>query len=80
MTSASPNQIATEYTIPTEDVEVIEGPNHQVSHPQSYSDNNTYNNPENNRNNGDNPKSYSKVNENSALVHPGSSFSSYLAP
>ncbi|NEP04786.1 MAG: hypothetical protein F6K34_08055, partial [Okeania sp. SIO4D6] len=75
MTSASPNQIATEYTIPKkEDVEVIEGPNNQVSHPQSYSDNNnTYNSPENNRHNRNNPKSNSRVNESSALVHPGSS-------
>ncbi|WP_293059938.1 adenylate/guanylate cyclase domain-containing protein [Okeania sp. SIO2B3] len=81
MTSASPNQIATEYTIPKEDVEVIEGTNHEVSHPQTYSNNNdTYNNPEINLSNGDNPKSYSKLNESSALVHPGSSFSSYLAP
>ncbi|NEP96934.1 MAG: GAF domain-containing protein, partial [Okeania sp. SIO2F5] len=61
-------------------MEVIEGPNNQVSHPQSYSDNNnTYNSPENNRHNRNNPKSNSRVNESSALVHPGSSFSSYLA-
>ncbi|NEP81304.1 MAG: GAF domain-containing protein, partial [Okeania sp. SIO3B3] len=61
-------------------MEVIEGPNHQVPHPQSYSNNDTYNNPEINLSNGNNPKNYSKVNENSALVHPGSSFSTYLAP
>ncbi len=75
MTSASPNQIATEYTIPIEDVEVIEGSSHEVSHPQNPSG-------YNNSSNGDNPKSYSKVNESSALVHPtsGANFSEFLAP
>ncbi|NES73869.1 MAG: hypothetical protein F6K24_56155, partial [Okeania sp. SIO2D1] len=49
-------------------MEVIEGASHEVSHPQTYSNNNdTYNNPEINLSNGDNPKSYSKVNESSAL-------------
>ncbi len=80
MTSASPNHIATEYTtIPIEDVEVIEGSSHQVSHPQ---DNSGYKNPNINSSNGDNPKSNSKVKESSALVHPtsGANFSEFLAP
>ena len=77
MTSASPNQIATEGTIPIEVEIVVEDGNHKVSHPQ---DNSVYNNPEINSSNGDSPKSKSTVKESSALVHPGSSFSSYLAP
>ncbi|MGD1704165.1 GAF domain-containing protein [Dapis sp. BLCC M229] len=81
MTSASPNHIATEYTtIPIEDVEVIEGSSHQVSHSQN---NYVYNNPEINNTHGDNPKSKSTVNESSALVNPGSAgsnFSEFLVP
>ncbi|MDJ0517322.1 MAG: adenylate/guanylate cyclase domain-containing protein [Trichodesmium sp. MO_231.B1] len=81
MTSASPNHIATEYTtIPIEDVEVIEGSSHEVSHPKN---NYVYNNPEINNSHGDNPKSKSTVNESSALVNPGSAgsnFSEFLVP
>ncbi|MEB3342515.1 GAF domain-containing protein [Okeania sp.] len=78
MTSTSPNHIAREYTIPIEDVEVIEGNNHEVSHP--HNNNYDYKNPEINstNTNGDNHKNQ----ESSALVHPGSgaNFSEFLAP
>ncbi len=81
MTSASPNPIAKEYTIPKEDVEIVEGESHEVSHHQSYSDyNNSYNNPEINTGNGNDYEIYSKSNESSTIVHSGANFSEFLAP
>ena len=79
MTSASPDQIATERTIPVEAEIVVEGSSHDLSPPQN---NSGYKNPEINNNNGDNPNGKSIVKESSAIVHPdsGANFSEFLAP
>ena len=79
MTSASPDQIATEPTIPVEAEIVVEGSSHDLSPPQN---NSGYKNPDINNNNGDNPNGKSIVKESSAIVHPdsGANFSEFLAP
>ncbi|MDE5085680.1 MAG: GAF domain-containing protein, partial [Trichodesmium sp. St16_bin2-tuft] len=79
MTSASPDQIGTERTIPVEAETVVEVSSHDLSPPQN---NSGYKNPEINNNNGDNPNGESIVNEGSAIVPPdsGANFSEFLAP
>ncbi|MGB3514738.1 MAG: adenylate/guanylate cyclase domain-containing protein [Microcoleaceae cyanobacterium] len=76
MTSASPNQIATDYTIPKEDVEVLESNGHQVYHPQN-SDNNTIDVKNINEHQ---PKDQSTESQSNAIARREGNFSEFLAP
>jgi class 3 adenylate cyclase/GAF domain-containing protein len=78
MTSASPNQILTDYTIPKQDVEVIEGCSHEVEHPSNYQGNHKTVDVTNM--NEHQPQDNSTGKESNAIVRSGVNFSEFLAP
>ena len=79
MTSASPNQISTDYTIPKkEDVEVLDGNTRQVYHPQGSRGN--HNTVDVNNINEHQPQEESTGTEAGALARSQGNFSEFLAP